>query len=97
MRTAICSLQGKELEEASLAVFLSDKIQVDPLRVRMQKILKTAFEKELTKRQRECINLYYIEKKSVKEISCELSIRPTTVYKHLGLGVKILKKFSAYL
>lgn len=97
MRTRIYRLGEKELSDASLAVFLSSEPQKDPKHARMQKILKTAIKQELTARQRECIDLYYIQRKKVCEISDMLSIKPTTVYKHLRTGIAALKKTAAYL
>lgn len=97
MRTKIYGLGEKETSEVSLSMFLHGQEQSDPQKARMQKILKTALKIELTERQRKCITLYYIKNKKVCEIADILSIKPTTVYKHLRVGMNALKKSTAYL
>ncbi|MGN0470671.1 MAG: RNA polymerase sigma factor [Acutalibacteraceae bacterium] len=97
MRTQIYSLGERELSEASFAAFLDDNTKKDPKYARMKKIMKIALQQELTERQRECITLYYIKKKKVCEIADMLSIKPTTVYKHLRTGMTALKKTAVYL
>ena len=82
---------------ASLAVYLSENTPKDPKRARMSKILKIAFKNELTKRQQECIFMYYVKKKKVPEIAKILSISPSTVYKHISTGIHTLKKVAVYL
>ena len=64
---------------------------------RMEKILHTAVCSELTDRQKQCIELYYFQKLPVCEIASRLSVRPTTVYKHLNVARSILKKCAKYL
>lgn len=67
--------------------------------IKRQKILSmilTAINKELTPRQRQCVNLYYIEGKSVPIISKELGISPPTIYKHISKGINYIKKYANY-
>lgn len=97
MRKQIYSLGEREISEASLAAFLNDKVKKDPLHARMEKILKIALKQELTDRQRDCITLYYIQNRKVKEIAVMLAIKPTTVYKHIKKGIISLRKAAKYL
>lgn len=97
MRIKKYSFDEYTTNNASIALYLSAQETDDPKRNRMMKILKTALQNELTQRQRECINMYYMENRKVKEISDIMSIKPSTVYKHLKTGLNALKKASLYL
>ena len=55
-------------------------------RKRMEAFLRIAIKNELTERQRTCIYRYYFDR-----------MQPTTVYKHIRLARKALKKCSVYL
>ena len=66
-------------------------------RRRMEKIISTAIEHELTKRQKDCLHYYYFVGMRVEDIAQMMGLRPTTVYKHLRLAKKALKKCAVYL
>ncbi len=86
-------------KEASMLAFLrstNDSTNCDK-RKRMKKILKVAMTNELTARQRDCIYLRYFQKLKAEEIADELDISKATVYKHIRLGMRSLKKCAAYL
>lgn len=66
-------------------------------RERMKKLIFTAYDNELTQRQKDCIRMYYINSMSVESIARILGIRPTTVYKHIRKGRSSLRKCTMYL
>ncbi|MBQ9461482.1 MAG: hypothetical protein IJU51_06165 [Clostridia bacterium] len=66
-------------------------------RKRMEKIISTAIENELTDRQKDCLRYYYYDGMRVDDIAGIMGLRPTTVYKHIRLAKKALKKCAAYL
>jgi RNA polymerase sigma factor (sigma-70 family) len=61
----------------------SGKEECDREYRRMLKALTKAVDGELTKRQRECVRLYYYEGKNLVQIAQELQIGAPTVSKHL--------------
>lgn len=99
MKTKIYSLDEYSINNASVAAYFSE-INCncsDPKRKRMSRLIKIAFKNELTQRQRDCITLYYTKNKKVTEIAEIMSIKPTTVYKHLHSAIRALKKVVPYL
>lgn len=50
---------------------------------RILNALRRAVDGELTGRQRECVRLRYLERKSVKEVAAQLGITAPTASKHL--------------
>ncbi len=97
MRTKILSLDAVADNKVAMQKYFNPENTGGEYYKRMKRILKTAMELELTARQYECIEMYYIKKIKVKDIAKILKIKPTTVYKHIRLGVKSLKKCAAYL
>ncbi len=61
----------------------------------MKRLLKTAFDSVLTERQRECMSMYYFDRKTVVEIGAELGLDPSTVSRHLKAGRRNLEKLRA--
>jgi len=55
-----------------------------------------AIYEELTDRQRELINLYYIEQMSMTEIAQRLDLSPSTIRRTLKRGRGRLKKYLKY-
>lgn len=66
-------------------------------RKRMEAFLRIAIKNELTERQRTCIYRYYFDRMHVEDIAAMMGLKPTTVYKHIRLARKALKKCSVYL
>ena len=53
-------------------------------------------DEELTQRQRELIELYYLENMNMSEIACRLGISPSTVSRTLKRGRGRLRKYIKY-
>ncbi len=64
---------------------------------RMEQLLHIAMQTEMTEKQKVCVELYYFQKMKVCDIAGQLSIRPTTVYKHLKKARASLSKCLPYL
>ncbi len=96
MRTRKYLLSEKIEQYAAYHAYTISAQKSDKLR-RMDELLKKAIKYELTERQKKCIMYYYYESKNVEEIAKILSIRPTTVYKHLSKARTALKKCALYL
>jgi len=58
--------------------------------------VRLAMNEELTNRQRELIDLYYLEQMSMTEIAQSLGISPSTVSRTLKRGKGRLKKYIKY-
>ena len=58
--------------------------------------VRIAMNEELTERQRELINLYYLEEMSMTEIAQRLDLSPSTVSRTLKRGRVRLKKYLKY-
>lgn len=58
--------------------------------------LRRAMDGELTERQRECVRLRYVERKSVSEIASQLGVTPPTASKHLKKARSRLGKVIGY-
>ncbi|MFH0926270.1 MAG: sigma-70 family RNA polymerase sigma factor [bacterium] len=54
--------------------------------------VKKAMNKNLTPRQQEIINLYYLKDKTQADISLILGVHQTTVSQHIQYGIKKLRK-----
>lgn len=63
---------------------------------KMLRALRRAMEGELTERQRECVQLRYVERKSVREIAEQLGVTPPTASKHLKKARSRLGKVIGY-
>jgi RNA polymerase sigma factor (sigma-70 family) len=61
------------------------------LRARMRKV-RRAMEEQLTPRQKECLELYYLRGLSQKRIAALLHIHQTTVSQHIGYALKKLRQ-----
>lgn len=61
---------------------------------RMKQLLSTAMELSLTNRQREAVQLYYLEEKKVIDIARELGISRQAVHKLLRLSRNKLQKIK---
>lgn len=64
---------------------------------RMKQLLKVAMQFSLTDRQKEIVQLYYLEEKKAIEIAKELHISPRAVYKTLQIARKKLEKIKIFL
>jgi len=58
--------------------------------------VRVALNEELTDRQRELINLYYLEQMSMTEIAHRLGLSPSTVSRTLKRGRGRLRKYLKY-
>ena len=65
-------------------------------RERMKKILSRAIREELTGRQRDCLTLYYLHQKNMREIARILSLSPCTVSRHIKSAKEKLKRIASY-
>jgi RNA polymerase sigma factor (sigma-70 family) len=63
---------------------------------RMLHVLRRAMEGELTERQRECVQLRYLNGKSVNEVAAELGVTASTASKHLKKARKRLGTVMGY-
>ncbi len=88
----------ENITQISLESFMEENCELNSdIRTRMRKLLMAGIENELTQRQRDCMQMYYFEKLDIADIASQLHIRPTTVYKHLKLAKRALRKCAAYL
>ncbi len=55
----------------------------DPRRRHLLALIKQALPRELTPRQKQCVQLYYYDNKNIYEIAKLLNIYPSTVCRHL--------------
>ncbi len=62
----------------------------------MMAALKVAVGQELTRRQMECLTLYFGEKLTLKEIGERLGIGKSTVYKHIDTGKARIRRVLMY-
>ena len=91
-------LMEAEEKKFSLSQFLTEDNGDNSLqRERMKKLMREGIKHELTVRQRTCISMKFIDKMKAEEIADELNISPATVYKHIRVGLKRLKKLQFYL
>lgn len=90
-------LESQE-KEASILMYMDDESGTnEKQRERMKKLLAQGIKHELTQRQRDCIGMKYIHKMTAEEIAAELDITAATVYKHIRMAKKRLKKLNYYL
>lgn len=59
-------------------------------------ILKKISDKELTKKQRECLEMYYQQNLNTVKISKILGVYPSTVWRHIEKSKKKIKKIIGY-
>lgn len=59
--------------------------------------LRVAIERELTPRQRECVELYYFQGLTMEAIGRQLGIGKATVCRHLQKGEARLQRALAYM
>lgn len=85
-------LENKELEFAALQEFIG----LLYIEGNLSNRVRAAMNEELTDRQRELINLYYIEQMSMTEIAQTLDLSPSTVSRTLKRGRIRLKKYLKY-
>ena len=85
-------LENKKLEYEALQEFVGLLYAGGNLSTRV----KIAMNEELTDRQRELINLYYLEQMSMTEIAQRLELSPSTVSRTLKRGRCRLKKYLKY-
>ena len=76
--------------------YLTSESSEDSRVTRMKRLIASAMKNELTERQRTCIIKYYYDGLTVPEIAEDLGVKPTTVYKHLKLAMRSLKRISEY-
>lgn len=63
----------------------------------MLRVLKRSMRNELTKRQIECVKMYYFEKLEMKEIARQLDIDISSVSRHLKKARKRLGVVMRYV
>ncbi len=62
----------------------------------MRAALSVAISRELTPRQRECVELYFTERMTMEEIGGKLGIGKSTVYKHLKTAKARIRRVLDY-
>lgn len=76
------------------------ELRADTVRLRNSKLaraaLKVAMRQELTARQRECIELYFIQRLTMEQIGQRLGIGKSTVHKHIETGKAHIRRVLAY-
>ena len=85
-------LENKKLEYEALQEFIG----LLYIEGNLSNRVRVAMNEELTDRQRELINLYYIEQMSMTEIAKTLDLSPSTVSRTLKRGRIRLKKYLKY-
>lgn len=63
---------------------------------RMKRILMRAIRHELTDRQRECVTMYYLEGKKMKDIADAMCLSKSTVSRHIQSAMRKLRKVASY-
>lgn len=61
-------------------------LEMEELRSRIIKVMHEIIKKELTQRQRQCVEMYYFNQMTIYEIAEELEIDTSTVSRHLKRG-----------
>lgn len=96
MRTKLLSLEeaqnflGDRQEEKSGSNTQRRQLQA------ARAVLQTAIERDLTGRQRQCIQLYFFQGLTMEAIGQQLGVGKSTVYRHLQRGKKRLERAFAY-
>lgn len=76
------------------------ELRPDAVRARNSKLaraaLKVALRQELTDRQRECIEMYFMQRLTMEQIGRQLGIGKSTVYKHIETGKAHIRRVLAY-
>lgn len=101
MRNKHLSLEGplRELGGAGLEdVLLSPegergRLKSDRL---IRAALRVAISQELTRRQRECVEMYFGQRMTMEGIGEALGIGKSTVYKHIQCGKERIRRVLAY-
>lgn len=93
MINRILGLNEKNAAFASLDGYFHDSDSKGRL-AEYKRVLKKAINTELTDRQRKCIEEHILFEKPIKDIADELGISTTTVYKHIRLGLKKLRRIA---
>lgn len=62
----------------------------------LRAVVRVAMKQELTRRQRECIELYFGERMTMEQIGEQLGVGKSTVYKHIELGKANIQRVLAY-
>ncbi|MBP8640557.1 MAG: sigma-70 family RNA polymerase sigma factor [Oscillospiraceae bacterium] len=84
--------ENKEMEYEALKEFIG----LLYIEGNLSNRVRIAINEELTDRQRELINLYYIEQMSMTEIAQNLGLSPSTVSRTLKRGRGRLKRYLKY-
>ena len=63
---------------------------------KMKKIMKKAINYELTPKQRYCLCEHYLKGKSMRKISKELNLHPSTVTRHIQNALSRLQRVARY-
>lgn len=83
---------NKRAENEALKDFLALTLTAGGL----GKHVRTCMSEELTERQRELIELYYLEGRSMSEIAKMLGVCPSTVSRTVKRGRERIRKFFRY-
>ncbi len=95
MRHSLIALNDNDKDIASFSNFLTRDTNRNDIE-KMKQILSQAMTCELTNRQRECVQMYYIENIKMKDIASILSLAPSTVTRHIKAAKLKLRTIAKY-
>ena len=90
---AIFDEENSDLIAYSLSLYGADN---RPERARMKRIMMRAIRHELTDRQRDCVNMYYLEGMKMKDIAAALNLSKSTVTRHIQSATRKLRHIASY-
>lgn len=95
MRHSFVALCDHTNDTASLSGSLQHNTNKSDIE-KMKQILSLAIKCELTNRQRECMQMYYIENIKMKDIAQTLCLSPSTVTRHIKAAKSKLQSIAKY-
>lgn len=96
MRTKIVSLDVQFEEMYANSLFSrgdDNRTNINKMKDMVQKAMKCA----LTKRQRECLTMYYFEHMNINEIADKTGLHKSTVSRHINAAKNNLRKLNAFI
>lgn len=93
MTNKILGLNEKNAAFASIDGYFHESGSNEKL-TEYKRVLKKAIRTELTAKQRKCIEEHLLFGRPAKDIADELGIATSTVYKHIRLGLKKLRRIA---
>lgn len=66
-------------------------------RIRMKRFISRAVKHCLTARQQQCLLMYYVDGKKMKDIAVELNLSASTVSRHISTAIRKIKKLKVLM